>query len=169
MGFIVREAKAADAKQLICFVRELAEEPEVDILLSPGEFKFTPGQERKIIAEYADSQNSRMLIAEFDGEIIGVLHCKGGEYKVIRHRVTLGMSVREDWRNKGVGTALLTKAIEWARSTGIITRLELGVYARNETAIRLYKKFGFQVEGRKLKAFYRNGEYLDELVMALLL
>lgn len=169
MDFIVREAKLADAKQLICYVRELAEEPDVDILLSPGEFKFTSAQEQKVIKEYADAKNSIMLVAETTGKIIGALHCKGGEYEVIRHRVTLGMSVRKDWRNKGVGTELLTKAIEWANNTGIITRLELGVYARNEIAICLYERFGFQIEGKKRKAFYRDGKYQDELIMGLLL
>jgi RimJ/RimL family protein N-acetyltransferase len=81
----------------------------------------------------------------------------------------LGISVRQGWRNQGVGSKLLAQAIEWVRQSGVITRIELYVYARNQAAIHLYEKFGFEVEGRRRRALYQNGEYLDDWVMALLL
>jgi len=51
----------------------------------------------------------------------------------------------------------------------VITRVELQVFARNETAIRLYERFGSEVEGRRRRAVFRGGEYLDDLTMAVLL
>lgn len=38
----------------------------------------------------------------------------------------------------------------------------------NQVAQKLYKKIGFIEEGRKRKAVYKNGEYIDELIMELL-
>jgi putative acetyltransferase len=79
------------------------------------------------------------------------------------------VSVGAEWRNRGGGNALMTQAIAWARSTGVVRRMELVVFARNSAAIHLYEKFGFVVEGRWRQTVYRNGEYLDDLMMALLL
>jgi RimJ/RimL family protein N-acetyltransferase len=59
--------------------------------------------------------------------------------------------------------------VDWARASGLVTRLELEVLTRNQTAIHLYERIGFQREGLRRHALLRNGEYLDELTMALLL
>jgi putative acetyltransferase len=40
------------------------------------------------------------------------------------------------------------------------------VYTDNEPAVRLYKKFGFEIEGTLKKYAYRDGEYVDVYAMA---
>lgn len=81
----------------------------------------------------------------------------------------LSISVAREWRGRGVGKKLMARAIEWARGTGIVTRIELRVFVRNEVARHLYESFGFEVEGCCRRAIYRDGVYFDNLVMALLL
>ena len=110
-----------------------------------------------------------MLVAEAVGRIIAVMNCKGGQHKATRHETRLGISVHRDWRNKGLGHRLMERAVEWARDTGVVTRVELEVFARNAPAIHLYEKFGFETEGRRRRAFYKYGEYIDSLIMGLLL
>jgi L-phenylalanine/L-methionine N-acetyltransferase len=79
----------------------------------------------------------------------------------------LGMLVARDWRRRGVGSALLRAAIEWARRDGM-HKLSLTVFAHNATAIALYRKFGFAEEGLRVKHFRRaNGELRDALEMGL--
>jgi RimJ/RimL family protein N-acetyltransferase len=77
--------------------------------------------------------------------------------------------VAREWRGQGIGRRLLERAIEWARGSGVVTRIELHVFTRNEGAIRLYERCGFAVEGTRRRSVRRDGEYLDDLVMALLL
>ena len=77
MKTIAREAQPSDAEQLIGFVRRLAEEPGVNIVLAPGEFALNVEEERKFVADYAVSDNSLFLVAEREGRIIGVLTCAG--------------------------------------------------------------------------------------------
>ena len=47
-----------------------------------------------------------------------------------------------------------------------LVRLDLDVYTDNEAAIKLYRKFGFAVEGTLVKAAFRDGAYVDNYVMA---
>jgi ribosomal protein S18 acetylase RimI-like enzyme len=165
----IREARPDDAEQLIAHIKRLIEEPDINIPLAPGEFKLTVEEERQVLANSAAADNTIFLVAEIDSQIVGELSCKGGTRQATRHAVTLGMSVRKEWRGQGVGSALMSAAIAWARQTGIVSRIELQVYVRNQAAIALYRKFGFEVEGRRRRVIYQNGEYLDDLTMALLL
>lgn len=166
---IIREARPDDAGQLIAYIQRLIAESGINIPLTPTEFTLSVEEEREFLAKSATAPNSIFLLAEVDSEIVGELNCRGGTRQATRHAVTLGISVRQEWRRQGVGAALLAEAIAWAKQTGIVTRIELQVYARNEPAIRLYQKFGFEVEGRRQRVIFQDGEYLDDLVMALLL
>jgi ribosomal protein S18 acetylase RimI-like enzyme len=166
---VIREARPADAEAMIAFVQRLAAEPDIDIPMEPGEFRYTPEQEHQILQEYADADNSVFLLAEADGALVGELDIRGGKRKRTRHAATLGIAVQRGFRNRGVGNALLSAAIAWARTGGVLKRIELQVYARNQMAIHLYEKHGFRIEGRRQRAVLQNGEFLDDYVMALLL
>lgn len=165
----IREARPEDAEQIIAYIQTLAEEPDIDLPMSPGEFNPPVEDERRFIQSHADADNSILLVAEAAGQIIAVMNCTGGQRRATRHAARLGISIHKDYRNQGLGNRLMSRAVEWARSTGIITRIELEVYARNAPAIHLYEKFGFEVEGRHRRTFFQNGQYIDSLVMALLL
>lgn len=169
MPVIIRPAQPADAANLIAYIQELLAEPNLHMPLTSAEFTVTVAEEQQLLAEFAASDNSVVLLAEVDSQIVGELNLKGGKRQATRHSALLGISVRQSWRGRGVGSTLMAQAIEWARSSGVITRIELYVYARNEAAIHLYQKFGFEVEGRRRRVIYQHGEYLDDLVMALLL
>jgi putative acetyltransferase len=47
-----------------------------------------------------------------------------------------------------------------------ILRIELTVYADNVPAIALYRKFGFEIEGRHRGYAMRDGRYVDAFAMA---
>lgn len=83
-----------------------------------------------------------------------------------KHVGQIGMSVREDWQGKGAGTALMQAAVDLADKWLNLTRLELEVYVDNEVAIRLYRKFGFVIEGTLVRYAFRDGEYADTYAMA---
>jgi ribosomal protein S18 acetylase RimI-like enzyme len=79
------------------------------------------------------------------------------------------MLVARDWRGRGVGSALMAAAIEWARDEGL-HKLTLAVFPHNAAGIALYRKFGFVDEGLRVRHFRRaSGELWDALEMGLLL
>lgn len=161
----VRRASPKDAAALVKHLEALAAEPGINLPLSPDELTLTVDDEREILEDFAAAKRAVSLVAVGDGAIVGELTLKAiSPRRAVAHVATLGMSVAVAWRGRGVGAALLTDAIAWAEGAGI-TRIELYVYARNEPAIRLYKRFGFEIEGRR-RNFIREGDtYLDDLVM----
>ena len=83
-----------------------------------------------------------------------------------RHVAEIGMAVRDDWQGMGVGSALMQAAVDLADKWLNISRLELQVYTDNEPAVRLYKKYGFVIEGTLVRFAYRDGQYVDAYTMA---
>ena len=167
MPVIIREAIPKDAAKLVNYVNVLLEEPISYLEMAKGEFKLTAEEEKKFIADCKRSENSIFIVAEENGEIIGSLTCIGRERIKIRHNTVLGMSVKKEYRNQGIGSRLIEYAINWAKETGAVKRIELHVFETNNQAIHIYKKYGFIIEGKKQKAIKANDEYVNELIMAL--
>lgn len=85
------------------------------------------------------------------------------------HSAMLGMRIGEAAeRGKGFGRDALKLAINYCWFHLNVSRIQLGVYGTNERAIRLYEKFGFEVEGRLRKALFIDGQWIDFVMMGLL-
>ena len=120
---------------------------------------------RKRVAEPPEGLIS--LVACVDNELVGHLGLHTFPNNPRRRHVgQIGMVVRDDWQGKGVGTALMQAAVDLADKWLNLARLELDVFVDNEPAIRLYKKFGFAVEGTMARFAFRDGQYVDTYIMA---
>ena len=110
-------------------------------------------------------KNQYWYVAEENGKVIGlgILMNHGNLRK--KHVGVITLMVNSDYQNKGIGSLLMDKLINLSESLNII-RLELCVFRDNYKAINLYKKFGFKEEGIKVKSALKNGEYIDEIMMA---
>lgn len=106
-------------------------------------------------------------VACVEGEVVGYLGLHLDPNRPRRkHAGGIGLAVRDDWQGKGVGTALMQAIVEMVDKWLNLTRLELEVYVDNEPALHLYKKFGFEIEGRMKQHSYRDGAYVDAYYMA---
>lgn len=110
-------------------------------------------------------KNQYWYVAEENGKVIGlgILMNHGNLRK--KHVGVITLMVNSDYQNKVIGSLLMDKLINLSESLNII-RLELCVFRDNYKAINLYKKFGFKEEGIKVKSALKNGEYIDEIMMA---
>lgn len=118
---------------------------------------------RKRIAE-SEGYN---LVAVSGEHVIGMLGLKTfANVPRRRHVGHIGISVSEAWQGRGVGKALMEAGMDLADNWLNLTRIELEVYADNEAAIRLYERFGFEREGVARRHAFRDGEYVDAIMMA---
>ena len=83
------------------------------------------------------------LVAEIDNEVVGQIGLHIEQNPRRKHVATFGMGVKDKHQGKGVGSKLLSSAIDLAENWINIQRMELTVYTDNEPAIALYKKHGF--------------------------
>lgn len=82
------------------------------------------------------------------------------------HVGALGMFVHDDYHNQGIGAKLLDAILDLAENWLNLKRLELEVYVDNFSAIHLYEKYGFMIEGTLRKYAFRDGNYVDAYTMA---
>jgi len=107
-----------------------------------------------------------LLLAERDGVLLGSLGLHPMDRVRRRHAAMLGISVGAAHQGQGVGTALMQAVCDYADRWAHLLRLELTVFADNARAIALYRRFGFEQEGRHRAYALRDGAYVDVLSMA---
>lgn len=120
---------------------------------------------RKRLAEPAEGHYT--FVACVGEEIAGHagLH-PGGNSPRRAHAMSVGLAVPSRWQGKGVGTRLLGTLTGFADGWLNVFRLELTVFADNERAIALYRRFGFEAEGTHRAYALRDGRFVDTLAMA---
>lgn len=131
-------------------------------------FTTAPSLEETRTSLIKDMERDVIRLIALDGsKVVGWCQIKSGSWEGYTHMSWLQMGVHKDYRGQGIGTALLSQALEKASCRGL-ERVELDVYASNLTAIHLYKKYRFEIKGRKKRARKLDGVYDDIIDMALL-
>jgi putative acetyltransferase len=127
-----------------------------------------PFQSAEIWRQRLMPENERMvkLVALHQGAVIGHLGLEAFSRIRRSHAGSVGMAVSVAWQGKGVGSKLLAAALDVADNWMNLHRVELSVYADNEAAIALYRKFGFEDEGLFRDYAVRDGQWVDTLSMA---
>ncbi|MEH7254819.1 GNAT family N-acetyltransferase [Neobacillus niacini] len=110
------------------------------------------------------TEEGNYTFGAFEGdELIGVVTLLQEKAEKIQHRANIyAMYVTPRKQGLGVGKALLTEAINKAKSIEMIEKINLSVVATNEAAKKLYTSLGFKVYGLEEKAMKLNGVYLDD-------
>ena len=112
------------------------------------------------------SPDVHRLVAKVDGQVVGSLglHVEASPRR--RHCGSIGMAVHDEFKGRGVGSALMAAMIDLADNWLGLRRIELTVYVDNAPAIHLYDRFGFAVEGTARAFALRRGAYVDAHTMA---
>lgn len=104
------------------------------------------------------------LVAKEKNKVIGsseVKLRKGRE----NHIGELGISIRKEYRGKGLGTKLMAEILKEARKELKPKIIRLSVFSENTIAQNLYKKFGFKKVARVPKQLEYKGKLTDEIIM----
>jgi len=71
-------------------------------------------------------------------------------------------------RNKGIATLALKKFIDYCFNTLQLHQLYCNITKGNEDSLKLFRKCGFRITGRKAEWIKTPGKYLEELILQLI-
>lgn len=84
-------------------------------------------------------------------------------------RATFGIIIgNKKYWNKGLGTEAARLIIDYGFKKLKLHRIDLDVYAYNPRAIKVYKRLGFKLEGKKREHAFWKGKYYDAWLMSVL-
>jgi ribosomal protein S18 acetylase RimI-like enzyme len=99
-------------------------------------------------------------------ELVGTVALEFATKPKTRHKgLVIGMYVRPETRGTGTGRALLQAAVEYARMMPGIHLLSLTVTEGNESALKLYRSFGFETFGIEPMAILTPSGYKAKVHM----
>lgn len=119
-----------------------------------------PWPERSFRFELTDNPASRCWVAEFEGRVVGMIVV----WLIVDEAHVATIATHPDFRRQGIAQGLLSHALlrlfdEGARSSFLEVR------ESNLAAQEMYRKFGYEVTGRRRRYYSDNGE--DAILMNL--
>jgi putative acetyltransferase len=159
MNLLIRPVRLSDAED----INEMRQQIEVRIntlALATETISFTEAFLKNM------GTDDHILVAETEGKVVGMIGLHIFKSARQRHIASLGMTIMREYQGKGIGKKLMENILDLADNWLMLIRIELDVTEDNERAIRLYRSFGFDVEGKKKYSIIKNGKYEDVLLMA---
>lgn len=105
-----------------------------------------------------------LLIATVGGKYAGHLSLQPEEWNASQHVAKLGIIILKEYRNIGIGRALMLCAEEVAVDQDY-EKIILSTFKDNVAALALYKSLGYRVVGQRTRQFKMPNGYIDELLL----
>ncbi len=157
----LRRAKPPDAD----FLLELLAEDDVRQFLGP----HTAATRREVLAEIerslAEPESFGRFVVEADGEPAGMLgfHVANERSRIARLE---RLAIHPSFRGRRLADTAARLFQRLLLGELGYHRLELEIYAFNERACAHAERSGFVREGRKRKAYLKDGEWVDSVLYA---
>ena len=116
-----------------------------------------------------NDQHSRIfaVLTRSEGKVIG--NCGLHQIDWTNRTAILGIFIGDkNYWGKGFGTDATQSLLRYAFDQAGLHRIELQVFAFNLRGMRVYEKCGFKLEGTRKQALFREGQWHDEHIMAIL-
>jgi len=145
-------------KNMQKIVIELMKIDDIKNVLEVENKSFTiPWHEESFVQELTNNI-AVYLVAKIEGKAVGYV----GVWKILNEGHITNIAVHPNYRNKGIGRALVSELLLLCTKDGIET-FTLEVRKSNLIAQKLYKDFGFVEAGIRKKYYSDNNE--DAIIM----
>lgn len=132
--YIIRNVKVEDAEVLLDIESSVISEGDYFIAVSE-EVETKPLQEKKErIQSILDNIKETLIIAEVNVVVVGSIEFRSQNRKRLSHTGSVSMSISKNYRDMGIGKALLKALLDWAEENPLIEKVSLGVFSTNQRA-----------------------------------
>jgi phosphoglycolate phosphatase len=159
INYTIEKPSPEDAEQILEYLKQVGSESDNLSFGSEG-LPFSAAEERDFIKSSQNSKTQIWFVAKDNGKIIGDCNIDALPRR-FSHRGELGIAVIHDYCNRGVGSALIKKALDAAKNILHLEIITLEVKSDNYAAIHVYEKFGFEKFGTYKKFFKKGNDYFD--------
>ena len=163
-----RNSMPEEAEKIVAFYNRMGGESTF-LSFVEDEYPLSVKEEEDYIRSLEGNANNVMFLALDGNEIVGLSTITSTHKIKSRHEGELGIVVAKKYHGQGIGTKLIRMAIDWCKGNDVTTRIHLDVSADNLTAISIYLKLGFIMEGCLKNQTLIDGIYYDTYVMGLML
>ena len=163
-GILIRAAEPQDATGVLKIMKQVVKEKYFTIH-EPGEFHETQKSYSEKILKFKRAPGKLFLVAEINNEIAGFVNFNNWDTRKTRHTGFLSVFLLKKYRGIGLGRALMSELINWAKNNPLIKKMSLAVFENNRNAIALYKKMGFKIEGSCPKDIKIGNKFYSSIFM----
>ena len=136
----------------------LMKQADADEIAAIEEMTFAMPWSRKDFWAEAVNENAVYIVGLIENKVVAY----AGAWISFEEAQVTNVAVHPDYRGQGIGTELFAKLIDEVKKLNV-TAITLEVRPSNESAIRLYEKFGLKSVGRRKGYYIDNNE--DALIM----
>ncbi len=124
--------------------------------------KFTLEQTNK----WFDTEQPNYYIIQLNNTDIGYFRIT--QYSKHNNNLYIGADLHKDYRGKKLAYAAYVEFLSYLFEKYKLNKVSLEVLSTNTRAYNLYLKLGFVQEGVKRQEVFREGTYVDSIVMSIL-
>lgn len=127
---------------------------------------YTEENGRSFIEFAMSGSPKRIMAIDIEGEAVGGIGVHP-QKDVYAKNAEMGYWLAEPFWGNGIMTEAIKQMIDYGFKNFDINRIFARPFGNNHASQRILEKSGFKLEGRFEKTFFKNGEYLDELIYAI--
>ena len=132
-----------------------------------GEYLHNPRQHTlEETYEWFFKTNPLFFIILLDGERIG--YFRTSNHSKENKNIYLGADLHKDFRGKGLALQSYREFIPFLVKEYDLHKISLEALETNQKAIKLYETVGFIHEGVKRDEIFKNGKWVDSIMMSIL-
>lgn len=161
----IKKIDASKAAEIITYCKQIGKESPYLTFGKEG-IPLNIEQEEAFLNTVNKSHDTAMFGAFINNEIVGCINITGSNKERLKHVREIGISVKKEYWNQGIGDKLIKTAVEFAKEVNIDI-LNLEVRSDNQRAINLYKKNGFVKTGTFYSYIKIDNKYYDCDIMQL--
>lgn len=162
---ILRPIEQDDLEML----RELTNDPEFEKMIVGWSFPISKKDQFEWFSNIKNNLSRlRYIIETKDDGAVGMIGLRDIDWKN-GSAYGLGMRIaRKEIRTHGLATDAWMTLMKYAFEELRLNRINGSALAYNKASLRVCEKVGFKIEGTQRQAVYKNGEFVDVVILGCL-
>lgn len=161
----LRHIKLSDAK--LFFDAEQDEDARRNFMSTPETVEQVKDDIKNEIEQYEkEKPKTEKFTIEFNGKCAGWIAINQLNTPFFEHRAKIDFCLHPDFRGNGIINKAVKEITKYAFEKYKLKRIEGWCRTFNKAAQKVFEKNGYELEGTLRKNKCKNGEYLDDVILA---